>query len=219
MEWQMAFTVVLQLYMHWKNDERQHCIDIAIASFVIFFIYFTFFLCKRNCHKKINIDLIWNIYFWFFSLALMIMGLPLTTTSHHFHPSLSPVISLSLDILHEWMRTQMLAKPSSNLLQRTGSDHWGSRAQPGWRTFMMTCLCWILGYTRLEIWCKIGLSADWCLCTVLCCRAGACYCWIAFKIHDEKRSWIYNLCIHTFTNLTFLFMMLSWAVLLLVGLS
>ena len=29
-------------------------------------------------------------------------------TSHHFHPSLSPVVSLSLGILHEWMRTQML---------------------------------------------------------------------------------------------------------------
>ena len=28
-------------------------------------------------------------------------------------------------ILHEWMRTQMLAKPSSNLLQRTGGDHRG----------------------------------------------------------------------------------------------
>ena len=33
-------------------------------------------------------------------------------TSHHFHPSLSPVVSVSLGILHEWMRTQMLAKPS-----------------------------------------------------------------------------------------------------------
>jgi len=28
-------------------------------------------------------------------------------TSHHFHPSLSPVVSLSLGILHEWMRTQI----------------------------------------------------------------------------------------------------------------
>ena len=34
----------------------------------------------------------------------------------------------------------MLAKPSSNLLQRTGGDHRGGRAQLGWRTFMMTCL-------------------------------------------------------------------------------
>ena len=48
----------------------------------------------------------------------------------------------------------------------------------GWRTFMMTCLRWILGYMRLEIWCKIGLSADWCLCTALCTRSGACYYWI-----------------------------------------
>jgi len=52
-------------------------------------------------------------------------------TSHHLHPSLSPVVSLSLVILHEWMRTQMLAKPSSNLLQRTGGDHQGGRIQPG----------------------------------------------------------------------------------------
>jgi len=52
-------------------------------------------------------------------------------TSHHFRPSLSPVVSLSLGILHEWMRTQMLAKPSSNLLQRTGGDHRGGRARLG----------------------------------------------------------------------------------------
>jgi len=38
----------------------------------------------------------------------------------------------------------------------------------------MTCLCWILAYMRLEIWCKSGLSADWCLCT----RSGACCYWI-----------------------------------------
>jgi len=39
-------------------------------------------------------------------------------TSHHFrdHPSLSPIVSLCLGMLHEWMRMQMLAKPSSNLL-------------------------------------------------------------------------------------------------------
>ena len=95
-------------------------------------------------------------------------------TSHHFHPSLSPVVSLSSGILHEWMRTQTLAKPSSNLLQRTGGDHRGGRTQPGWRTFMMTCLCWILAYMRLEIWRKIGLSPDWCLCTALRTRSGAC---------------------------------------------
>jgi len=29
------------------------------------------------------------------------------------------------------MRTQVLAKPSSNLLQRTGGDHRGGRAQLG----------------------------------------------------------------------------------------
>ena len=27
-------------------------------------------------------------------------------------------------------------------------------------SFMVTCLCWILGYMRLEIWYKIGLSGD-----------------------------------------------------------
>jgi len=32
--------------------------------------------------------------------------------------------------IHERMRTQMLAKPSLNLLQRTGGDHRGGRAQP-----------------------------------------------------------------------------------------
>ena len=96
-------------------------------------------------------------------------------TSHHYHPPLSPVVSLSFGILHEWMRTQMLAKPSSNLLQGPGGDHRSGRAQPGWRTFMMTCLRWILGFTRLEIWRKIGLSGDWCLCTSLRTRSGACY--------------------------------------------
>ena len=69
-------------------------------------------------------------------------------------------------------------KPSSNFLQRTGCDHWGGRAQPGWRTFMMTCLHCILGYMRLEIWCKVGPSADWCLCTVLCTHSGPCCYWI-----------------------------------------
>ena len=72
----------------------------------------------------------------------------------------------------------MLAKPSLNLFQGPGGDHRGGHAQPGWRTFMMTCLRWILGYTRLEIWCKIGLSGDWCLCTAPCTRSGACYYWI-----------------------------------------
>ena len=63
----------------------------------------------------------------FFGTTLSEMLTSITLlTSHHFHPSLSPVVSLSLGILHEWMRTQMLAKPSSNLLQRTGGDHLGS---------------------------------------------------------------------------------------------
>ena len=69
-------------------------------------------------------------------------------------------------------------KPSSNLLQRTGGDHQGGRTQPGWRTFMMTCLRWIFRYMRLEIWRKIDLSGDSCLCTALHTRSGACYYWI-----------------------------------------
>jgi len=56
-----------------------------------------------------------------------------------------------------WCRN---SKPSLNLLQRTGGDHRGGRAQLGWRTFMMTCLSCLLGYIGLEI----GL---WCLCTAL----------------------------------------------------
>jgi len=51
---------------------------------------------------------------------------------------------------------------------------------------MMTCLRWILGFMRLEIWCKIGLSADWCLCTVLRTRSGVCYCWIGASV---SRPW------------------------------
>jgi len=42
-------------------------------------------------------------------------------TSHHFHPSLSPVVSLSWGILHEWMRLRMIAKPSLNFLQQTAT--------------------------------------------------------------------------------------------------
>ena len=116
------------------------------------------------------------------NLSEMLTSIALPT-SHHFHPSLSRVVSLSLGILHEWMRTQMLAKPSSNVLQGIGGDLRGGRAQLGWRTFMMTCLCWILGYMRLEIWRIIGLSRDWCLCTALHTH-GACYyligldCWL-----------------------------------------
>ena len=97
------------------------------------------------------------------------------------HPSLRPVVSLSLGILHERMRTQMLAKPPSNLLQRTGGDHRGGRAQLGWRTFMMTRLRWILGYMRLEIWRKIDLSGGWCFRKALRTRSGACYYWILVR--------------------------------------
>jgi len=98
-------------------------------------------------------------------------------TSHHFHPSLSPVVSLSLGILHEWMRTQMLAKPSSNLQPENWRWPRGGHAQLGQRIFMMTCLRWTLWYMRLEILCKIGLSADWCLSTLLHTRSGTCYYW------------------------------------------
>jgi len=51
--------------------------------------------------------------------------------SHHFHPPLSPVVSLSLGIVRKRLRTQILAKPSSNFLQRTGGDHLGGRTQLG----------------------------------------------------------------------------------------
>jgi len=75
------------------------------------------------------------------------------------------------------MDEKMLAKPSSNLLQRTGGDHraaahnldeehsslpWWSPPIL-WRRFedgLAICLRWILGYMRLEIWRKIGLSGD-----------------------------------------------------------
>ena len=114
----------------------------------------------------------------FFSTTLSEM--PTSITLPTSHPSSSLVVSLSLGILHEWTRTQMLAKPSLNLLQRTGGDHRGSRAQLGWRTFMMTCIHWILRYMRLDIWHKISLSGDWCLCTALCTGSGACYYWIVW---------------------------------------
>jgi len=73
---------------------------------------------------------------------------------------------------------QMLAKPSSNLLQRIGGDHRGGRAQ-----LVKNCLRWIWGYMKIEIWRKIGLSGDWCLCTALRTRSGACYDWIG-KIYS-----------------------------------
>ena len=94
------------------------------------------------------------------------------------------------DILHqfhEWMRMQMLSylQSSSRELEATTK---GSCAQLGWRTFMMTCLRWILGYMRLEIWRKIGLSGDWCLCTVQHTRSGACCHWIG--------DWVVTMYVH-----------------------
>ena len=89
-------------------------------------------------------------------------------TSHHFHPSLSPVVSLSLGILHERMRMQMLAKPSSNLLRKLEAATQAA-AQNLDEEHLSS---WLL---RLEIWRKIGFSRDWCLCIVLCTRSGACY--------------------------------------------
>ena len=35
---------------------------------------------------------------------------------------------------------------------------------------------------KLEIWCKIGLSGGWCLCTALRTRSGACYYWIGLEL-------------------------------------
>jgi len=63
------------------------------------------------------------------------------------------------------------------------TENW--RRPPGqppttWRTFMIACLRWILGYMRLEIRRKIILSEDWCLCTVLHTRA--CYYWIGLEL-------------------------------------
>ena len=52
----------------------------------------------------------------------------------------------------------VLAKPSSNLLQRTGGDHRGGRAQPGRRTFMTTCLCWILAVMDMSSCRPMGAS-------------------------------------------------------------
>ena len=161
----------------------------------------------------------------FVGMSLSEMPTPVALpTSHDFHPSLSPLVWLSLGILHEWMRTQMLllAKPSSNLLQRTGSNRLGGRAQLGWRTFLMTCLRWILDRGResnprpresqiqrpsnyatrpQEIWRKIGLSGDWCLCTALSTRSGSCYYWIGTFIPIIKYVKI-RLSIHLWKTLT-----------------
>jgi len=37
-------------------------------------------------------------------------------------------------------------------------DHRSGRARPEWRKFMMTCLRWTFGYTRLEIWRPLAVS-------------------------------------------------------------
>ena len=83
-----------------------------------------------------------------------------------------------------------ISETPSNHLQRTGHQ-----AQPGWRTSMMTCLHWILAYMRLEIWCKIGLSADWCLCTALCTRSGACYYRIGYN-QQLTHVYLKRLCVY-----------------------
>ena len=97
--------------------------------------------------------------------------------------------------LHEWMRTQMLAKPSSNL-QRIGGEHRGSHAQPGWRTFMMTCLRWIFGYMRLRdlpqnrpLWRLMFLHSNFTLVVVhatngLDCRSVGVYSW--WLVHERR---------------------------------
>jgi len=51
---------------------------------------------------------------WAFAGGTTLSEMPTSValpTSHNFHPSASPVVSLSLGTLHEWMKTQMLAKP------------------------------------------------------------------------------------------------------------
>ena len=70
--------------------------------------------------------------------------------------------------------------------------------QLGWRTFMMTCLCWILGNMRLEIWRKIGPTGDWCLCTALRIWGGVCYYWIGLEYPAMLifKSWCFMLSFH-----------------------
>jgi len=77
-------------------------------------------------------------------------------TSHHFNPSLSPVVSLSVGILHKRMRMQMLAKPSSNLLRKLEAATQAA-AQNLDEEHLSS---WLLGYMKLEIWRKIGFSRD-----------------------------------------------------------
>ena len=46
---------------------------------------------------------------------------------------------------------------------------------------------WI--HIRLETWHQISLSGDWCLCTALCTRIGACYCWRRGVVVSGVRRW------------------------------
>ena len=51
-------------------------------------------------------------------------------TSHHFHPSLSPVVCTFFGHLARMDESADASQASLNLLQRTGGDHRGGRAQP-----------------------------------------------------------------------------------------
>jgi len=84
------------------------------------------------------------------------------------------------------MRTQMLAKPYSKLVQRAGGgDHQGSHAQLGWRTFDGDLSLLDLGINEARDWHKVGLSGDWCLSTALWTRSGTC---IGFAFYPVGRS-------------------------------
>jgi len=115
----------------------------------------------------------------------------------------SPVVSLPLGILYQWTGMQMLAKPPSNFLQRTGGDHRGGHAQLGWKTFMMTCLRWILGYLRLYGAKSASLETDvFAQCYALV--VGACYYWIG--LHNAQLRYRYFDLLCNF----FLYLCSSW---------
>ena len=52
-----------------------------------------------------------------------------------------------------------------------------------------------LAYMRLEIRCKIGFSGDWCLCTALCTRSGACYYRIGYN-QQLTHVYLKRLCVY-----------------------
>jgi len=79
----------------------------------------------------------------------------------------------------------MLAKPSFNLLQRTGATTW-SAAHNLDEELMMTCLCWVLVYMRLEIWRKIGLSL-WRLISAQRYALVVVYHWIGLDVQEQER--------------------------------